>query len=192
MNQNWYIIEDFSFGDTSEHLKIFEFFLQNLESNYKILFRRSILKYCELPSWIQTQLADENQEYLGDAEFDKIYKKENLRFCGTDDVSFENFAYKLDIQVGSKFEWYEMKSPEEIKTAISVERLYDAIITDDLDDFTNFSYYINFVEKERFNLAINDAQNKITDILQQELAKAFKKDYNVFKFNYTESEHFKL
>ncbi|CAM4484379.1 MAG: hypothetical protein E7L01_05055 [Paenibacillus macerans] len=83
-------------------------------------------------------------------ELGTFFRKEALRFRDIEDKSFRIIEDRK-----KNFDWYEI-SQGELHHALVSEGLYNIIITNDIENFNDFKYYLNFIEDEEFILAIKD------------------------------------
>lgn len=119
-----------------------------------------------------------------DTELSSIYNKERLIFTTTSNCSFENAYINNDLEEEIEIhEWYEIKNEDELRKVIENNTLYNAIITNNTNDFKKFSYYFNFIENIKFVLAINDTIGDSKDIIKAHFLKKNKNDYEILSYS---------
>ncbi|RRJ65499.1 hypothetical protein EHV15_23205 [Paenibacillus oralis] len=110
-----------------------------------------------------------NQSY----EIGTIFRKEALRFRDIEDRSFLIVEDKK-----KKFDWYEI-SHDELHHALVSEGLYNIIITNDIKNFNNYKYYLNFVEDEEFILAIKDNTGNFEQEIVPKIKQVFSNRFEI-------------
>ena len=101
------------------------------------------------------------------------HDENRLRFVCEADFSFRNYIYKefcapCGENICFKYKWYDYSDLDEQELVCLLERshLYNLIITDNSDGISNFIYNVNFIEHNKFVLAINDAENNLGNYIE--------------------------
>ena len=133
---------------------------------------------------------------------DKIRTVDKIRFSEAEDISFF-FKYKVRKYM---YTWYEINNDTDLKNIILTDNL-DLIITDDLNDISNYIYYVNInwisgggrtlyepvVEEKNsttescysWSIAIHDKQNKLGELVNTKLLDICSEEHQFTNFNPT-------
>ena len=101
------------------------------------------------------------------------HDENRIRFICSEDFSFRKYIGDVSWipcveNCGFKCKWYDYSDIDErgLICLLNSSNLYNLIITDDLGDVSNFTYYLNFIEHNKFILAINDAKDNLNDYIE--------------------------
>lgn len=139
--------------------------------------------FCEMVNYYTGSLVNtaipEDKIYFRDAEnpsFEDYYWSEIMGFSNPMDL--------LEVVAPSEykctFTWFE---PDEEEFMRALRGEFKILITDDLEDFSNFLYYLNLMDYEDFVLAVNDNQNNLSELVNTDLLDICCEGHKFTKFN---------
>ena len=113
-----------------------------------------------------------------------IFSNENIRFKQLENHSLShylNVSHNLTVGV---YAWYEINSENDFEEMFhSSFHDLNLILTTDLENMLNFTYYINIFEIYGLHVSIHDNKNQFNDFIRSELIKICGKGRKFKKFN---------
>jgi hypothetical protein len=110
---------------------------------------------------------------------------DKIRFSETEDLSLSNF-YDIHRFIDRKYTytWYEINNDTDLKEIVLTPEL-ELIITDDLNDISNYIYYVNIIERNKWAIAIHDKQNRLGELVNTKLLDICSEEHQFTNFQPT-------